>query len=219
VFQTSLFAALIAFGLYFDHEATSAPTAQRVATLRAQLAREQAAPEVEQLASWAVDSLDHAGLPFVVVDKTRARLFAFDPQGRLQGSAPVLLGASHEDGPAVPATPAGRFVADPRLSASSDGIVWVRSGTVLSLHGVPSSAAPGHGLQRLASTNVQDKRISDGSLHVAADFYRDHLRALRTQESIAYVLPEALPWQQVFGATRPDADTQITYAQASRSPL
>ena len=219
VFQTSLVAALIGFGLYFDHEAAFAPPAQTVAALRAELARERAAPEVQQLAAWAVDSLDHAGLPFVVVDKARARLFAFDPQGRLQGSAPVLLGASHEDGPAAPATPAGRFVADPRQSAYSDGIVWVNAGTVLSLHGVPSSAAPGHGLRRLASDSVQDKRISDGSLHVAGDFYRDHLSPLKTQQSVAYVLPEVLPWQRVFGASRMHRWTQITFAQsAPRSP-
>jgi hypothetical protein len=218
LFQTSLVAALIGFGLYFDHEAASAPSAQTAVALRAELAREQAAPEVQQVAAWAIDSRDHAGLPFVVVDKTRARLFAFDPQGRLRGSAPVLLGASHDDGPAAPATPAGRFVADPRLSATSDGIVWIHADTILSLHGVPSGTAAGHRLQRLASGNVRDKRISDGSLHVAADFYRAHLSWLRTQESVAYVLPEALPWQQVFGVSG-RRGAQITTAQAGpRNP-
>lgn len=189
MFQTSLVAALIGFGLYFDHEAASAPPAQAVAQLRAQLARERAAPEVQQVAAWAVDSSDHAGLPFVVVDKTRERLFAFDPHGRLQGSAPVLLGASHEDGAATPAAPAGRFLAHPRRSASSSGIVWVRAGVVL-------------------------------SLNVPVDFYRDHLSGLRTQESVAYVLPEAAPWQQVFGVARAHGGTQITFAQpAPRNPL
>jgi hypothetical protein len=187
VFQTSLVAALIGFGLYFDHEATSAPSAQRVAELRAQLAREHAAPEVQQVAAWAIDSSDHAGLPFVVVDKTQARLFAFDPRGHLQGSAPVLLGASHADGPAAVA-PAGRFVADPRRSANSEGIVWVGAGVVL-------------------------------SLNVPTDFYRDHFSELRTRQSVAYVLPEAAPWQQVFGVPRPHG-TQVTFAQpAPRSPL
>ena len=220
LFQTGLVAALIGFGMYFDHEAASVPPAQTLAALHAELARDRAAPEVQQVAAWAVDSLDHAGLPFVVIDKVRARLFAFDPQGRLQGSAPVLLGASHEDGPAAPATPAGRFVADPQLSARSDGIVWVHADTMLSLYEVASSAAPGPRLQRLASDNVQDKRISDGSLHVAADFYRDHLSALRWQDSIAYVLPEALPWQQVFGAARLQDYVQLTFAQtARRNPL
>jgi hypothetical protein len=189
VFQTLLIAALIGFGLYFDHEAASAPSAQTLAQLRAQLASERAAPEVQQVAVWAVDSSDHAGLPFVVVDKARARLFAFDPQGRLQGSAPVLLGASHGDGPAAASMLAGRFVADPRRSALSDVIVWVRAGVSL-------------------------------SLNVPTGFYRDHLSGLRTQESVAYVLPEAAPWQQVFGAQQPDGGTQFSFAQAARrNPL
>jgi hypothetical protein len=194
VFQTSLVAALIGFGLYFDHEAASAPSAQTLAQLRAQLASERAAPEVQQVAVWAVDSSDPAGLPFVVVDKARARLFAFDPQGHLQGSAPVLLGASQENGQengrgSSAAMLAGRFVADPRRSARSDGIVWVRAGVVL-------------------------------SLNVPTDFYRAHLSRLRTQESVAYVLPEAAPWQQVFGARQPYGGTQISFAQsAPRSPL
>jgi hypothetical protein len=182
VFQTSLVAALIGFGLYFDHEATSAPSEQTLTQLRAQLVRERAAPEVQQVAAWAVDSSDHAGLPFVVVDKARARLFAFDQSGHLQGSAPVLLAASCEDGPAAAATAAGRFVADPRRSAARDGIVWVRAGVLL-------------------------------SLNVPRDFYRDHLSRLRTQQSVAYVLPDGAPWQQVFGAPRPRGETQLTFAQ------
>ena len=189
MFQTSLIVALIGFGFYFDHEAASAPSAQTLAQLRVQLASERAAPEVQQVAVWAVDSSDHAGLPFVVVDKARARLFAFDPQGRLQGSAPVLLGASHQDGPATAAMLAGRFVADPRRSARGNGIVWVRAGVTL-------------------------------SLNVPADFYRDHLSRLRTQESVAYVLPEAAPWQQVFGVRGSHGGTQLSFAQpASRNPL
>jgi len=220
VFQTGLIAALIGFGLYFDHEAASAPAAQTLAALRLELAREQAAPEVQQVAAWAVDSLDHAGLPFIVIDKARARLFAFDPQGRLQGSAPVLPAASRKDGTAAPATPAGRFVADPRLSAHSDGIVWVRADTVLSLRSVASGAAARRSPQRLASDNAQDKRSAEGSLQVAADFYRDYLSELRWQESVAYVLPDGLPWQQVFGLARLPGETLFTFVQsARRNPL
>jgi len=180
VFQTILVAALVGFGLYFDREATTTPSPQKAAELHAQLAREHAAPEVQQVAAWAVDSSDHAGLPFVVVDKKQARLFAFDPHGRLQGSAPVLLGASRGNRPAAVA-PAGRFVADPRRSVNTEGIVWVGSGVVL-------------------------------SLNVPTDFFRDHFSALRTRQSVAYVLPQAAPWQQVFGVPRPPG-TQITFAQ------
>ena len=216
VFQISLIAALVAFGAYFDHQAALAPLPETVARLSVDLAREHAAPEVQQVARWAVDSLDHAGLPFVVIDKARARLFTFDPQGRFRGSAPILLGASHEDGPVAAATPAGRFVADTWLSTHGDGIVWVHAGTALSLRGIPA-AAPGPGTQQLASGNVQDRRISDGSLHVAADFYRQHLSPLRGQVSVAYVLPEGLRWQEIFGGKTPDDWLPISFAHATRA--
>ncbi len=108
-FQTGRVAALIGFGVYFDHASRElAPVTEAVSALSADLARERASAEVRQVALWAVDSQDHAGLPFVVVDKARARLFAFDQDGRLRGSTSVLLGSARSDGFTVPATPAGR---------------------------------------------------------------------------------------------------------------
>jgi hypothetical protein len=215
VFQATLIAALIAFGAYFDHRAALAPVPETVTALHAELAREQAAPEVQQVARWAIDSLDHAGLPFVVIDQARARMFTFDPQGRLRGSAPILLAVSHEDAPAAAATPAGRFVADTWLSTHSEGIVWVHAGKALSLHELPASA-PAPSTPRPATGNVQDKRIASSSLHVASDFYRQHLSPLRGQVSVAYVLPEAVPWQEIFGGETPDGWLPISFALAMR---
>jgi hypothetical protein len=222
LFQTSLIGALIGFGLYFDHAASSglpAPEAQGV--FETALVRESASPEVLHIAQWAVASHDHAGLPFVVVDKAQARLFAFDPEGRLRGSTPVLLGAAKSDEADAPATPAGRFVADNWLSARGDGIVWVNGDTQLALHALPSPKSPGRGMQRLASARVDDKRISEGSLHVAAEFYRDHLGGLRSQPSVVYVLPETLPVEQVFGSYAMNGwplIAQSPRARAARSP-
>lgn len=200
VFYTSLAAALIGFGLSFDHAPfADVPAGGALAALHRDLARESASAEVEQVAQWSIASQDHAGLPFVVVDKVNARLFAFAADGRLLASAPVLLGASRSDGPAAgAATPAGRFVAATWLSVRDDGIVWISPDAALSLHGIPSGISPGHGMQRLASDEVEDKRISDGSLHVAGQFYRDYLGALKGQASVAYVLPEVLPVRDVF---------------------
>ncbi len=201
IFQTSLVAALVGFGTYFDLTAsTGARPPKTPAALETELVRDDASPEVRHIAQWALASQDAGGLPFVVVDKAQARLFAFDPHGHLRGSTPVLLGAARSDEAEVPATPAGRFVADAWLSAQADGIVWVNGAAKLALHAMPSPNTPGHGLQRLASARLDDKRISEGSLHVAANFYRVHLGALRSQPSIAYVLPETLPAQQVFGS-------------------
>lgn len=222
VFYAGLFSALVGFGVFFDHTASIAmPGPDTVLALRTDLERENASAEVVRVAHWAIDSQDHAGMPFVVVDKADARLFAFDSAGRLQGSAPILLGAVRGDGPAVPATPAGRFVADTRLTALGDGIVWANAEASVSLHGVSSASSPGRGRQRLASEAPDDKRISDGSLHVADEFYLEYFSPLRSQASVAYVLPEVLPLQAVFTALTADPPQRTSYAQPvkrTRSP-
>jgi hypothetical protein len=218
VFYTGIAVALIGFGLFFDHAATVV-TMPSVATetMLSDLARVRASPEVGHVAQWAVESRDHAGLPFVVVDKARARLFAFDGSGRLLASAPVLLGASRADGPAAPAaTPAGRFVAATWLSVHGNRIVWINGEAAVSLHGIPSGVSPGRGPQRLASDDVGDKRISDGSLHVAGQFYRDYLSPLEAQASVVYVLPEVLPVREVFDSH--ERGTWFSFAQSPRNP-
>jgi hypothetical protein len=203
VFYSALLAALVGFGVFFDHtSAVAVPQPESIPQLHADLARARASPEVLHVARWTLDSGDHDGLPFLVVDKAHARLFAFDEGGRLLATAPVLLGAVRGDAPAAPATPAGRFVADTWLS-QGDAIVWVRDGVMLSLHAMPSDASPGRGMQRLASDRVDDKRISDGSLHVAGEFYRDFLAPMHGRASIAYVLPEAKPARDMFAAHNP----------------
>lgn len=215
-FYTSIAAALIGFGLFFDHVAMlDAAPSKSVAVLKQQLARERASLDVERVARWAIESQDHAGLPFLVVDKARAKLFAFDAGGRLVASSPVLLGASRADGPAAAgATPAGRFVGATWLSARGDGIVWINADAALTLYGIPAGISPGRSMQRLASPELDDKRISDGSLHVAGQFYRDYLTPLQGQVSIAYVLPEVLPVRDVFSL---ENDPRIDVAQSPRS--
>jgi hypothetical protein len=195
-----LAAALIGLGLFYENAARlGAASDGASADLQGALARERASEDVEQVARWAVASQDPAGLPFVIVDKARARLFAFSAAGQLIASAPVLLGTSRGDGPAVPAaTPAGRFVAATWLPVRGDGIVWINADAAVWLYAIPSELSPGHSAQRLASDDVEDRRISDGSVHVAGRFFRDHLSALKAQPSIAYVLPEVLPVRAVF---------------------
>lgn len=186
------------FGVFFDQKAATTTAAADTAVVQADLARARASPNVRQLAQWAVDSGDHDGLPFVVVDKELARLFAFDAAGRLVASTPVLLGAARGDAPEVPATPAGRFVIDIWQSSVKGAVVLVNGDVELSVYALPSPVSPGRGLERLASTRLEDKRISDGSLHVASDFYHQFIEPLRGQTGIAYVLPEVLPLHGVF---------------------
>lgn len=215
-FYAALIAGVLGFGLFFDHTAATTAPGEASAAVQADMAREQASPDVRYVAKWAVDTGDHQGQPFVVVDKEHARIFAFDGLGRLRASAPVLLGAVRGDTPEAPATPAGRFVADTWQTAIGEAMVWVNGDAALSLHALPSPASPGRALQRLASDQVEDRRISDGSLHVAGDFYQQFLAPLRGQVSTAYVLPDMQLAQSMF--TRP-AEDALRFAQWLRQPL
>src|ERR1700752_86168 len=78
------------------------------------------------VANWVVKSSDNGSAAFIIIDKRNARLYVFDQRGRLQGTAPVLLGLAGGDDsvpgigekplaairPAERTTPAGRFVAE-----------------------------------------------------------------------------------------------------------
>jgi hypothetical protein len=198
LFSFALIIALASFGVLFDRLAGTSTQAEASPAQHAALERDRASPEVLQVARWAVNSNDHAGLPFFVVDKTKARLFAFDAAGHLRASTAVLLGSHRGDGSASPETPAGRFVSDTWRTALDDGIVWRGGRAALSLHRASSPTAPGRAVQRLASATVEDKRISDGSLHVTDEFYGLYVAPLRAGGSIAYVLPEVLPMRELF---------------------
>ena len=202
LFGSLLGAGLLAGGWYFDHVPAAPPGSAQAASraVTASMHRDVAPVRVRHLAHWAVHSGDSAGMPFVVLDKLDARLFAFDAGGRLRGSAPVLLGSAVGDVAAVPATPAGRFVTDPLRQAASAGLVWTNPQGELVLHAPDSQLLPGRAQERFASASQQDRRISDGSLHVPPAFFHGHLGALRASGSVAYVLPEQLPLQQVLGA-------------------
>lgn len=186
VFATVLLASLIGFGVFSDRANESA-TAAAMATLDRDLAREGWSAEVRQIAAWAIGSGDHAGLPFIVVDQARGRLFAFSGKGRLVGSTPILQG----DGSTDDGAPPGRFVADTRHAGSDAAIVWANEHDTLLLQAAPPPAA---WKQQPVATRYH--RHAGGSLHVAGEFYRQHLRAFRHRASVAYVLPGALGMQR-----------------------
>jgi len=90
------------------------------------------------VARWVARNEDNRGMPFVIVDKFRARLYVFSSIGRLVGESPVLLGLSVGDesipdiaertpaslAPAERTTPAGRFASEPGHNARGEDIVW-----------------------------------------------------------------------------------------------
>jgi hypothetical protein len=195
IFPTCVMAALIGFGIFFDRTARDgrpAVSQDAAVALHTELAREGSSLQVRRLVSWAIATGDHAGMPFIVIDRAHGRLFAFTPAGRLLGSTPVLTDRS--PGTTVRTRTAIRLVADTWHSRNRDRIVWVNSVSALSVDAMAPAAAPWQGRSMgLATREVANKRSRDETLHVAEAFYRQHLSPLRKRPSVAYVLPAAMP--------------------------
>lgn len=181
LFAGALLASLLGFGVMYDQQARSATDAA-MSVLDRDLATEGWSAEVRKIAAWAIRSNDHASLPFVVIDQARGRVFAFDGNGRLAGSTPILRGPEWTDDSA----PAGRFVADTRRSARVGVIVWANERDTLSL----LAASPDWKGRPVPVHYHRDRH--GRSLHVASEFHRQHLHAFRQQAGVAYVLPGML---------------------------
>jgi len=210
-------------------QAANAPQADAATgDKRADFAREPASRDVRHIADWVVDSGDNRGLPFVIIDKTEARIFVFDASGRIRGAAPALLGIARGDDtvpgigerelskirPEERTTPAGRFVAERGTSIrgkNTEDIVWVDYNSGVSLHRVINSNPRDRRLERLATPTPADNRISYGCINVPAAFYNEVVNPSFTGTSgIVYVLPEIRPVRQVFGSY--DVEVRNQYA-------
>ena len=193
LFPAGVIAALLAFGLFFDHSAGIGARGSdaNAATVHAQLALEGSSPQVHRIASWIIATNDHGDLPFVVIDKSHAKLFAFNGSGRLLGSTLVTMDRGHGMPSASASAPAGRFVADNWHSGGAGRIGWANSAAVFYVHGTASAASA----QPMQSEASPHHAIAGASLQVPEDFYRRYLEPLGHQGSVAYVLPGALPSQ------------------------
>jgi len=173
--------------------------------------------DAQLLADWVMATRDHADQPFVIIDKIKAKVFAFDSRGVLLGAAPALLGLAQGDDnppgigdkplsmitPAERITPSGRFVAALGHDLGKQDILWVDYASAISLHRViPGKASDGR-FQRLASASTLDNRISYGCINVPVDFYEGVIRpAFRATTGIVYVLPEHKSVHEVFSIPR-----------------
>ena len=180
---------------------------------RADLDHAHASANAQALTDWILQTRDHQGLPFVVVDKVNAQVFVFNPLGKLQGTAPALLGLAHGDEgvagigerplsrilPHERTTPAGRFVAALARNVAEEEILWVDYEQGISLHPVRSVNPKERRLERLASPSAQDNRISYGCINVPTTFWRDVvLPAFSGTQGVVYVMPEIRPLHAVF---------------------
>ena len=181
--------------------------------------QEAPSTEARQTADWVLDVRDHAGLPFMIVDKVQARVFVFDGEGKLLGAAPVLVGLAPGDAsvpgigqravasirPQERTTPAGRFAASLERSLHGDEILWVDYDAGIALHPV-IAVAKERRLQRLASAVASEHRITYGCINVPAIFFRTVVAPLfRGSAGVVYVLPEQRPALTLFGA-QPDGN-------------
>lgn len=210
--------------------ATSAPEAQSATAgreHRADFGRERASHEARQIADWVVDAADNQGLPFLIVDKVDAKVFVFEPSGRIRGAAPALLGLARGDDsvlgigdrefadmpPATRTTPAGRFVAALGMDTRGEDVLWVDYEAAVSLHRVITNKPKDRRLERLATPTPRDNRISYGCINVPKRFYESVVSpAFTGTYGIVYVLPETRPARDVFGSY--DVEERLDRTQA-----
>lgn len=192
--------------------AVRAPAESRL-TRRADFAQEQASTDARYMANWVVDSGDNQGLPFIIVDKTGAKVYALQADGKLLAAAPALLGLAIGDD-AVPGigerklssirpdertTPAGRFVASLDRNIRGGHILWVDYDGALSLHPVITSNPKENRAGRLATPTPLDNRISFGCINVPPDFFKNVVSRVFTGTfGVVYILPETRSLAQVF---------------------
>jgi hypothetical protein len=186
--------------------------------------------DAQEIAQWILESADHGGLPFAIVDKKDARIYVFDAAGRLSGTSSALLGQARGDESApdvgrntqagnVPfherTTPSGRFVSQPGRTLDGDHVVWVDYAAAFSIHRVRPGAAQAQREARLASATPQDNRVSLGCVVVPESFYSGVVQTtLGRSRGVIYVLPEegrASAFQRVRNApaqVRPGAEPE-----------
>jgi len=189
---------------------------------------QSASPDVRHVALWVLDSDDNRNMPYMIVDKVNARVFAFDAHGNLLGADTALLGLARGDRsvegigdrkmsairPEERTTPAGRFKASLDHDVHGQEILVIDYADSISLHPVVKGTPAEHRAQRMASASSLDKRISYGCINVPLKFYKTIVSPnFAHTYGIVYILPEMSPVSEFFGFQ--DVDTQT---QARDSP-
>lgn len=172
-------------------------------------------PEARRLAHWVALTSDHAGAPYIIVDKKNARLFVFEPNARLRAHSAVLLGSALGDHsvpgigtrpmaqilPTERTTPAGRFVAERGRNTQGEDVVWVDYEAAISMHRVRTGNPTERRAARLASPTLADNRISYGCINLPVAFYNQFIQPIFAQhKAMVYVLPDTAPLEAVFGS-------------------
>ena len=193
----------------------SLAVSQQTAVLksRAKFVDAKASEATRQVANWIAATGDNLELPFLIVDKVHAQVFAFSADGAPHGSAPILIGLTRGDtsrpgigdrrladiAPADRTTPAGRFIAALGNDLGPQDIVWVDYANGISLHRVVRGNVTDRRLKRLTSASPSDNRITYGCINVPAKFFDGVVRPLLTgTNGMVYILPDVRPLRDVF---------------------
>jgi hypothetical protein len=177
-------------------------------------------PAAMRVLGWIAKTGDNGEYPYMLIDKTAARLFLFDPKGKRLGEAPVLIGIAEGDesspgvgtkalaelGPAEKTTPAGRYLAKFGYAAGRKKVLWIDYADSVALHAVVTGNKKERRLQRLNSPEIDDNRITFGCINVPTAFYAKTVSPLFKKEGgVVYVLPDTKPLEDVFPALYADA--------------
>lgn len=177
------------------------------------MAHEVASADVRYAAHWIMRHGDNQNRPFAIVDKKGARLFVFSADGNLEGASSALLGlgigdesipdiAQRDNASLLPeerTTPAGRFASEPGQNLKGEDIVWVDYDARLAIHRLRPDASHDLRARKLASSALQDKRVSLGCVVVPVAFYETVVMPmLGRNRGVVYVLPESRPVQSMF---------------------
>jgi hypothetical protein len=169
------------------------------------------------LTRWVIASGDNHGAPFAVIDKQAGVVSIYSRDGALLGAAPALVGTSPGDDatpgigdrelwdipPEERTTPAGRFLASYGAAKGAKRVLWVDFQTAISLHPVVTTKPKERRLERLASIEPDDNRITYGCINVSADFYRDVVQpTFDGAYGVVYILPDTKPFDEVFPRVR-----------------
>jgi hypothetical protein len=205
--------------------APSKPSATSKPNTSSKASASRQTPDAARLVHWVNTTRDNQGHPFAVIDKRNARLMVYEANGRLRGSAPVLLGLARGDDtvpgigdrplsevkPFERTTPAGRFVAEHGTNLRQENILWIDYDAAVSIHPVLTTNVKEKRLHRLATPGVADNRISFGCVNVPKAFFANVLlKTLSTERPVVYVLPETRPLTATFPGM---AGTQVASSQ------
>lgn len=191
------------------------PVASAPAPKRADFAQADQSSNDQNVADWVLNSGDNQGLPFMLVDKTFARVFLFESDGHLLGDAPCLIGRAIGDvcetgigkkklyqiPPSERITPAGRFVAFLGNDLKGKTVLWVDYKGGVAMHWVVTHNPKERRPQRIKSPDPAEHRISWGCINVPDSFYDQVIKpTFRGRKGIVYVLPEVESNKEVFGS-------------------